>query len=250
MQNTTIQSTVIFVHGAWHGSWFFNSVMDKFSKIDLNVIALDLPGHGKNKKDLDLREINLETYIDYVKEIINKEATKKSKVILVGFSMGGIVISQVAEDLGVNKISKLIYVSGFIPDKNGSLAEEERKTGHPSVSLKMTVNESDSSVSIKDKDAIRHLFYNCCSDEDVEFAISNFQEQPLRPFLDKVNLGDNFHSIPKVYVKCPKDNAIHVKDQECMIAENNCKVVEIDTDHSPFFSKPNELVEAIYNEIK
>lgn len=245
-----MENTVIFVHGAWHGSWCFNRVMDKFSKIGLNVITVDLPGHGNNKTNLSPKEISLKTYVDYVKEIINKEVAKESKVILAGFSMGGIVISQVGEDIGSDKISKLIYVSGFIPDKNGSLVEEEKKTEHPSVSLKMTVNESDFSISINDKEAIRDLFYNCCNDEDVEWAIKNFQQQPMKPFLDKVNLGSSFESIQKVYIKCPRDNAIHAKDQERMIVQNNCKVIEIDTDHSPFFSKPDELVEAIYGEAK
>jgi pimeloyl-ACP methyl ester carboxylesterase len=247
-----MKNTVIFVHGAWHASWCFNKVIHKFSELEskfgLNVIAKDLPGHGANKLNLKPSEITLKTYVDYVKDIIDKEISQESKVILVGFSMGGIVISQVAEDLGSDKISKLIYVSGFIPDKNGSLVEEEKKTEYPSVSLEMTVNESDFSISIKDKDAIKNLFYNCCSDEDVEWAISNFQDQPLRPFLDKVNLGNKFYEIPKVYVKCPQDNAIHLKDQERMIAENNCRVIEIDTDHSPFFSKSEELVELIRRE--
>ena len=245
-----MENTVIFVHGAWHGSWCFNKIIHKFSEFGLNVIAKDLPGHGKNKLNFKPNDICLKTYVDYVKKIIEKEISQESRVILVGFSMGGIVISQVAEDLGSDKISKLIYVSGFIPDKNGSLVEEEGKTEHPSVSLKMTVDERDSSISIKDKDAIKNLFYNCCSDEEVEWAISNFQDQPLRPFLDKVNLGDKFYEIPKVYVKCPQDNAIHVKDQERMIARNDCRVIEIDSDHSPFFSNANELVEIICMEAK
>ncbi len=247
-----MKNTVIFVHGAWHGSWCFNKVIHKFSELEsrfgLNVIAKDLPGHGTSKLNLKPIEITLKTYVDYVKAIIEKEISEESRAILVGFSMGGIVISQVAEDLGSDKISKLIYVSGFIPDKNGSLVEEEKKTEHPSVSLKMTLDESNSSISIKDKDAIKNLFYNCCSDEDIEWAISNFQDQPLRPFLDKVNLGSNFYEIPKVYVKCKQDNAIHAKDQERMIAENDCRVIEIDTDHSPFFSKAEELVEIIRRE--
>lgn len=40
-----------------------------------------------------------------------------AKVILVGHSMAGVIISQVAENMP-NKIDKLIYVSAYLP-KNG-----------------------------------------------------------------------------------------------------------------------------------
>jgi hypothetical protein len=239
-----MKNKVLLVHGAWHGSWCFNKIIPKISRLGLSVISKDLPGHGESKANLKPEKIRLKTYVDYIKETIKEEYN----ITLIGFSMGGIVISQVAEDLGKNKISKLIYVSGFIPDRCGSLIEEEKKSSNPSVALEVDIDQNNSLISINDKNAIKNLFYNCCSNSDVDYAISNFQKQPLNPFLDKVSLGSKFEEIPKVYVKCLKDNAIHVKDQERMINNNKCKVVELDTDHSPFFSKIDELVEIIGNE--
>ncbi|MFZ8423175.1 alpha/beta hydrolase, partial [Staphylococcus aureus] len=77
-----------------------------------NVIVVNLPAHGvDNTYGVG---VGLNDYVKTVTDAINKV---KGKVILIGHSMAGMVISQVAENIP-NKIDKLIYVSAFLP-KNG-----------------------------------------------------------------------------------------------------------------------------------
>ena len=62
----------------------------------------------------------------------------------------------------------------------------------------------------------------------------------------KVSLSDEkFGSVKKLYIECLQDNTIRIEDQRRMHSKIQCDVVSIDTDHSPFFSATNQLVEVM-----
>ena len=49
-------------------------------------------------------------------------------------------------------------------------------------------------------------------------------------------------SIRRVYVECLRDRAISIARQREMVAARPCEqVLTLDTDHSPFLSRPQEL---------
>ena len=68
---------------------------------------------------------------EYVKTVTAAVNAQPGKVTLIGHSMAGIVISQVAEQIPT-KINKLIYVSAYLP-KNGedllTLAKLDTESG-------------------------------------------------------------------------------------------------------------------------
>ncbi len=229
----------VLIHGAWHGSWCFEKFAPLLAeKTNSNVYISDLPGHYNNQADF--KNVTLDSYVDSVANFI--ESNIDGKTILVGHSMGGVVISQVAERLS-SKISHLVYISGFIPDKNGSLVEERQKAKFPSVSLKAKIDDANYSMSL-DHDSCIEFFYNNCRLEDIEFALKHLQKQPLLPFVSNVSLGEGFDNTPKTYIECLQDKAIHIEDQRRMnrVCDN---VFSINTDHSPFFSAPEELMEIL-----
>jgi pimeloyl-ACP methyl ester carboxylesterase len=233
--------TFILIHGAWHGSWCWDSVINKMQESGHQVYALDLPGHYQNH--VEFHDVTLASYLEYVKNFIQKI---DGKVILVGHSMSGIIISQVAEDLP-DKISKLIYLTAFVPDYQGSLMEEEKKSIKSTVTLEIIIYENK--IQIKHSQKLKELFYSCCSEKEADFAITQLQDQPLQPFVDRVSLSDqNFGKTEKVYIECLKDRAILIEDQRRMNQKINCKKITLDSDHSPFFSCPELLVEILIKE--
>jgi pimeloyl-ACP methyl ester carboxylesterase len=51
-----------------------------------------------------------------------------------------------------------------------------------------------------------------------------------------------FGRVPRVYVACLRDRVIDPQLQKAMYQASPCeKVLSLDTDHSPFFSRPEEL---------
>lgn len=82
---------LILVHGAGGAStYWFNQLSGLSSK--LRVIAIDLPGHGKSEPLKG--KPTIEQYAEHVESFIKE--MKLSKVALLGHSMGGLVVQQIA----------------------------------------------------------------------------------------------------------------------------------------------------------
>jgi len=85
-------STYVLIHGAWHGAWCWKNIIPFLEKNGHKVVAPDLPGHGEDKRPI--AEVTLQAYTDRVCQILDEQS---EPVILVGHSMGGVVITQTAE---------------------------------------------------------------------------------------------------------------------------------------------------------
>lgn len=230
----------VLVHGAWHGSWCWSKVAPLLHAKGHTVFTPDLPGHYRSA--VPCADITLETYVDSISNLI---VSKNHRVILVGHSMAGVVISQVAENVP-DRMEKLVYLSAFMPEANGSLVQEEAKAKLPSVVKEITIDDQNNEITLKLSPRIAELFYGDCSVEDQGFALRHLQKQPLRPFVDTIFLSkDRFGSVPKVYIECLEDQAIHIEDQRRMHAKIQCEVLTLRASHSPFFSMPEALVRAL-----
>ena len=108
-------STYVLVHGAWHGSWCWEKVVPLLKQAGHQVEPLDLPGHGQDKTPIC--EITLAAYTKRVCETLDAQA---EPVILVGHSMGGIVITQIAEERP-EKIQRLVYLTARLLQNGQSL---------------------------------------------------------------------------------------------------------------------------------
>lgn len=240
--NTFAPKSCILLHGAWHGGWVWKHLINSIKKAGnyKEVIAPDLPGHSNNK--LDFKNITLNTYTDYVLKLMEP---MPKPVTLIGHSMSGIIISALAEQVP-SEIAYLIYVAGFIPDNGGSLFDEEQKAKRPGAAIAVTIDKENCAIKIAPEKA-KELFYNCSDTKYVNDALHKLQAQPLLPFISPVLVSKkNFGSVKKFYISCLKDNAIHPVDQQRMYKKiKDCKVLTLDTDHSPFFSCPDELVSLI-----
>ena len=164
---------------------------------------------------------------------------------MLGHSMGGMAISAAAE-LRPEKVAGLVYLSGFLPKSGQSLLSLEESNPHSSVPPALVPDKEGITGSLK-PEMIRNLFYHDCSDEDFDFAVAHFHDQALAPLATPVILSEeNFGSVPRYYIELLADRAIHIEMQRQMIAASPCKAVfSIDSSHSPFYSKTDELVETL-----
>jgi len=232
--------TYILVHGAWHGAWCWDRVIPLMK--GKKVIAPDLPGHGNDRTDPSV--ITLADYVECIKKIADGT---EGPVILVGHSMAGIVISQAAEELGKNKVLKLIYVDAFLP-RNGesvsSLAAMIESTLPPDsnrigIGNGLIISEDHKSSRFKPEIADL-LFYHDCSPGDRAFAHERLGMQAFAPLGTPVSISDSVYgSIPKVYILCTESKDL---DKSMLPERVVCeKVIRIRSGHSPFFSMPKRL---------
>lgn len=236
------QHIFILLHGAWHASWCWKYVTPLLQQADNFVIEHDFLGHGINVKDF--RRISLKSY---TKELVKLVLSQSKPVRLVAHSFAGVIASQVAEEIP-NSIEQLIYIAGVVPEHNHSLMHEFgfSKSGLDDFCHADRIkNEMRFDLSHPEK--VKNLFYQKASQTDFDFAFKHIQAEPLLPMHQNVKLTqENFGQVEKKYIACLEDNIINVKHQLRMANQANIKnIVKIQSDHSPFFSMPKDLVLAI-----
>lgn len=229
-------TTFLLVHGAWHGAWCWEKVIPHLRKEGHEVKTIDLPGHGLDKTPVS--NVTLNAYTSRVCESLD---SCKGQVILVGHSMGGVVITQSGE-YKPSKIEKLVYLTGFLLKNGQCLLDIANQDSEALVMRNAMLDEKTNSLSFR-KGAVKEIFYSDCSDDDVHYAESLLVPQAIAPFQTQVITSEEkFGRIPRVYVECLNDRAITPGTQKKMYEASPCeKIISMKTSHSPFFSAPEEL---------
>ncbi|MDM4767973.1 alpha/beta hydrolase family protein [Pelomonas sp. SE-A7] len=104
-------SDFVLVHGAWHGAWCWQRLLEPLWAGGHRVFTVSLTGVGERAHQLS-PDIRLATHIQDVQAVI--EAEELQDVILVGHSYAGMVITGVADRLA-DKLAALIYLDAVIP---------------------------------------------------------------------------------------------------------------------------------------
>lgn len=174
-------------------------------------------------------------WVDQITELIEKQQTR---VILVGHSRGGIIISEVAQRVP-DKIKLLVYLTAYLLPSGETIAQLQSHVRGDEVYFQ---HHSDGTITLK-PDKIAALFYNTTSPEWVERAPEMLSPEPVNVFATPLQLTDDrFGRVPRAYIECTEDRAILPELQRLMQKELPCKyVMKMNTDHSPFFSAPSEL---------
>lgn len=236
-------STFILIHGSWHSSWNWHKVVPILEKQGHKAISIDLPGMGRDKTPI--QNVTLELAVKKVVEIID---SIDGKVILVGHSKNGIIISQVAE-YRPSKIEKLIYLAAYLIP-NGKTQAEYSAQDIEGV-LKPYVDKFPETNSHTLQPIIfKEGLYHDCDDDITEMAKCILCHESVETGITPLNLTEtNYGSVPRFYIECTDDRAVTPFIQKKMYLETPCKeVYQIHSNHSPFFSKPIELCN-LFNEI-
>ncbi len=230
-------STYVLVHGAWHGAWCWDKVIPLLTKQGHRVVAPDLPGHGEDKTPIPA--VTLQAYADRVCSLLDAQP---EPVVLVGHSMGGIVISQAAE-YRPERVKTLVYLCAFLLRDGESLLQVAQEDREALVLPNLVMAEDQSCATVRDE-AIREAFYGDCSYQDVARARSLLVPQAAAPFATPVRTTvENFGRVARAYIECLRDRAISPSIQKEMYTAMPCqRLISMDTSHSPFFSAPQELV--------
>ena len=238
------KTTYILVHGAWHGSWCYDEVASLLKETGQKVIIPDLPGRNSTSPDA-FKNINLNTYVDFITDIVKKQ---KNPVTLVGHSLAGVIISQVAENIP-DKIEHLIYITAFIPDSGESLFDETKNFKEPGLSTEMIVDLATNRITLnKSEKAMEHLFGDC-EPEAAKKAMKRLQDSDAyQPFVAPITTTANrFGRIKKTYVLGRKDSSIIMEDQLKIAIRNKCRMIILEAGHSPFLSAKEYLADALLN---
>jgi pimeloyl-ACP methyl ester carboxylesterase len=239
-QSNMEKKTFILIHGSWHSAWNWHKVIPILEKQGHQVIAIDLLGMGRDKTPI--QEATLEKNVEYVCKIMDG---LEGKVILLGHSKNGIVISQVAE-YRPHKIEKLIYLAAYLVPNGKTQAEYSLQDTQGVLKPYVTRFPETHSHTLR-PEIYKEGLYHDCPDDITEAAKLILSHENALSGATPLQLSDkNFGSVRRFYIECTEDRAVTPFIQQKMYHETPCeKVYQMHTSHSPFFSKPKELCDIL-----
>lgn len=230
---------MVLVHGAWHGGWCWEQLTPLLEKAGFKVYAPDLPGHGQG--NMAANRVSLKRYVDSLTKLLREI---DEPVTLVGHSMGGFVISQLAEQIP-EQISQLIYLAAFLPQSGEMLAEINREDSSLLNDFK-TVDRERMVLQIEPQ-AAHQVFYHDCDSALAARAVARLVDQPLAPLNTPIELTDQrFGTVRRSAILCLNDRAITPGLQRKLFERGQCEqLLELQSGHSPFYAIPEKLAAAI-----
>lgn len=232
-------ATFVLISGAWHAGWCWERVKPLLEARGHRVLAPDLLGMGGDRTRL--ADVTLARWADQIADLIRGQP---EPVILAGHSRGGIVISEAAERVP-ERIRTLVYLAAFLLPSGGTLAgvAERDPTRDPAD----TLQPGPDGTTIVRSNAIGPTFYNTTDPQWQARAVSLVGSEPMVVFDTPLQLTqERYGRVPRAYVETLQDNAVKIGLQRSMQAKLPCEpVITLDTDHSPFYSAPEALAEAL-----
>lgn len=232
--------TFILIHGSWHSAWNWHRVIPILEKKGHKAIAIDLPGMGRDKTPI--QQVRMRTTVEKICELID---SIEGKVILVGHSKNGIMISQAAE-YRPGKIEKLVYLAAYLIPNGKTQREYSLQDTEGVLKPYVTMNEELTAHTLR-PEIYKEGLYADCDDHITELAKLLLSHEPVESGITPLQLTEeNYGSVPRYYIECSEDKAVTPYIQKKMYTETPCKkVYTMATSHSPFFSQPQKLTDIL-----
>ena len=221
---TTSKPVYVIVHGAWGGGWAFKNVDSLLTEAGSAVYRPTLTGQGE-RSHLATLDIGLNTHIkDIVNTILYEDLYN---VILIGHSYGGMVVTGVTDSIP-ERIKKLIYIDAFVPDDTESLHSVTGGPGEFEVVNGYVIPPWVPDGKLPPKDV----------------------PHPLKTLTDRISLKNPKRlKIPTTYILTVDKGQDPKLDGFVSQAERAKKkgwpVLQLEADHNPQWSVPEELVEML-----
>jgi pimeloyl-ACP methyl ester carboxylesterase len=215
--------TFALVHGAFHGSWCFQLLEKELRQRNEATVSMDMP--------IDDPDLGASDYAEVVGESL---ANVDDDIVLVGHSMGGVVIPLVA---ALRPVRRLIYLSGAIRPPGQTTAV--KLAGQP-----VTNTPDERGCLVADHDSALEQFYPDVAPALAEWAVSMLRPQSPKP-IREVGPDTPWPDLPVAAIVGTEDiwQLDHYR-QTCR------DLLEIDAivipgGHSPFFAQPAELADLL-----
>jgi pimeloyl-ACP methyl ester carboxylesterase len=212
-------ATYALIHGAGDSGWCWHLVERELRALGHDTVAVDLPCEDDSA---GWRE-----YADAVAGAVGE----RDDLVVVGHSLAGFTAPLVGERVPV---SGLVLVAAMVPAPGETASEWWSASGYEAAMEGRDLPDDEA-----------ELFYNRTPPELVEEAKGYWRDQSDTPMREPWPL-DAWPDVPTRYVLGRDDRCFPADFVRVMVRERlGIEPEEIDGDHAPFLSRPQELAATI-----
>lgn len=226
--DTPLRPAFLLVHGSWHGPWCF----------DLLRTALERRGYASETVSLASvgdDPARLGTFADDAATVTAAAAAMGANTVVVGHSYGGAVVAEAS--FGPN-VRQFIMLGAFMPEIGRSYLSY-----FPPGPLPPFVGLRDDGSCILDRDLAVPFFFADCTPEIAAWAVERLRPQ-AQQVMGWANTAASWHTRPTTYILLTEDKAIPPAVQRQFAALASASR-EFTSSHSPFLSRPDDLVDLL-----
>ena len=193
-------ATFVLVHGAWHDGSAWEATVRHLEEKGHKAFAPTMAGHGKRvPKNVD----HAQSTDSIVRAIVDHSLRD---IVLVGHSLGGTVISKVAEAIP-ERIKRLVFLNAFVLADGRSLMDES-PPHYVALFDRLSQESAEGTVMIPFS-IWREAFVNDADLEMAKWTYAQLSPEPYQVCRDKLDLK-KFYSleIPRSFINCTEDIAL------------------------------------------
>lgn len=227
----------LLVHGMSHGGWAWEPLARRLERAGHRVVAPDLPGHGRRAAERD--RASIAAYARAAADAAIQAGL--SRAIVVGHSMGGVVIPKVAELIQA-RVRRLVFVAAVVLPDGGSLLTTHLPPAAGAVLRGLARAGAGAAQYPALMEWSRWLGDLAPGDPRVTGTLTRLTPQPLRPWRERVDMR-RFYAmrVPATYVRCLADVAVPPARAAEYAARLGVTPIDLDCAHSPMLSAPAAL---------
>ncbi|KAL6224726.1 hypothetical protein ACLB2K_003581 [Fragaria x ananassa] len=234
----------VLVHGAGHGAWCWYKVATLLKSAGHNVTALDMAASGINPTQVQ----QVHSFSDYAEPLIEFMASLPPlhRVILVGHSMGGAIIS-LAMEMFPRRISAAVFATAAMPGPNLTYSAifAAISSGVSFMDSQFIYDDGQNNPPtslVFGPKFMSSSFYQLSPPEDLTLAFSLVRPSPL--FNKELKLTKlKYGSVRRVFIVSDQDRAFTEQAVRLMITKNPPNEVKVinGSDHMVMVSRPVQL---------
>lgn len=169
---------LLFVHGYWHAAWCWTEhFLPYFAQQGFTAYALSLRGHGASEGRERLRWISVADYVDDVRQVIGELSTPP---VLVGHSLGGLIVQKYLESESV----PAAVLMASVPPQGVLRSTVQAMLHHPFAFTKSNLTMSPIHSVGTPKLAQEAFFSSDIGEENLSKYFAQIQNDSYRAYLD------------------------------------------------------------------
>ena len=209
MADSQDRDIILFVHGAWHGAWCWEEhFVNLFSVQGFECHTFNLPLHDKPGKVKGINKLSLGDYVD----ALSAEVKKLDRLpIIIGHSMGGLVVQKYLENATCKKAVLMASVppQGVLRTTLNFLKKPYAYPALLSMNLYGLVDQASKSAWA--------FFSESLGQEAIERYTERMCSESYKVFIQMLfpNIKIKYHTeIPMLVIGAEQDNIFTVKENK------------------------------------